>query len=484
MSYKTMILAALLLLAAGTSTLAQQPAVTQSWIDSPEAVFLTNQERVEWWTLDTEAERDAFKNRYWLQRDPTPDNGRLEFKEVVEKRIATADSRFPIEKTPGSRTARGMVFVLLGSPATARELQFDRNAPGQPTDSRIGMAEGNEYEVTWKYDLLRTPAILSAIDRPTLEITFIVEPSRRRDQLQNPGLVETLREQLAQRSIINPIPLSTVRKADTTIEPVPGPALPADIAAQLEDASVASSSQPVHAATFWVANGSPVTLVWFIAPQPAPGGAPKLTGRVRDSEQKNVLSVLRDVRPTAGFTTHGRDVVLATRLALPAGFYDSAFVAQQPGLTHPLATAAGRIIVPSRSASEIAVSSLVLTDTVSGKDGPGALSLGDAPLRPRADAVFMTNESLWYAFQVASASKPAGLKFSLMLRKRDGTSVRGAALPEGLAPAGEGLYVAAFEMPLASVAPGDYSLYVTVADGEGREQVRRADFKVTQAAVQ
>ncbi|MFN2385251.1 MAG: hypothetical protein ABR576_03025, partial [Thermoanaerobaculia bacterium] len=42
----------------------------EDWSSSPEAYFLTNEERAEWKTLDSGLERDRFKERYWLKRDP------------------------------------------------------------------------------------------------------------------------------------------------------------------------------------------------------------------------------------------------------------------------------------------------------------------------------------------------------------------------------------------------------------------------------
>ena len=47
--------------------------------------------------------------------------------------------------------------------------------------------------------------------------------------------------------------------------------------------------------------------------------------------------------------------------------------------------------------------------------------------------------------------------------------------PESIAP---NRYLYAQEMPLASLEPGDYSLYVTVRDAAGAMEVHRADFRV------
>src|SRR5206468_8108257 len=93
----------------------------EDWSSSPEAYFLTTEERLEWKTLTTEEARTQFRTDYWQRRDPTPGTDRNEFQELVLSRIRAADARFAIGKTPGSRTARGRVFIVLGPPALQRQ---------------------------------------------------------------------------------------------------------------------------------------------------------------------------------------------------------------------------------------------------------------------------------------------------------------------------------------------------------------------------
>jgi hypothetical protein len=53
-----------------------------------------------------------------------------------------------------------------------------------------------------------------------------------------------------------------------------------------------------------------------------------------------------------------------------------------------------------------------------------------------------------------------------------------SAVTTGLTQTAPGSWIGGFEMPLQSVEPGDYSLYLTLVDAGGRQQVRRADFRV------
>lgn len=197
----------LILVIVSYSAGATLPLVADDWADSPEAAFLTPEERAGWKTLVTIESRERFKSEYWRRRDPTPETAKNEFQELIAVRIRTADAQFAIGKTPGSRTARGMVFVVLGQPSTMREtLGPLKTAPELIAPGKIGIPheafETTEWH-TWVYDRERTPQVLDALRRPSLEIAFIVEHGRR-DQLQQPDIFKRWREVIARRSIVNP----------------------------------------------------------------------------------------------------------------------------------------------------------------------------------------------------------------------------------------------------------------------------------------
>ena len=111
----------------------------EDWSTSPEAYFLTSEERAEWKALDSGRERDRFKERYWLKRDPTAGTEKNEFRDTVLARIQTADKRFPLGKIAGARTNRGKVFVVFGTPARVNDTKanpLERPRPGPPETPR------------------------------------------------------------------------------------------------------------------------------------------------------------------------------------------------------------------------------------------------------------------------------------------------------------------------------------------------------------
>jgi len=463
--------------------------VSEDWADSPEAYFLTREERAEWKQLDSGLARDRFRESYWLKRDPTPGSEKNEFYNTVLARIKTADARFPIEKTPGSRTKRGFVFVVFGTPARVNETRTPPLEPPRPPQAGgaprnpVGVVEGNETTSVWIYDRERTPRLLEALgNRPSLEVTFVIEPTRRRDSIQNPGLVDEYRDTLAKKSIVNP---DVIPPAAADASPPPGrPALPQAvlspaIRASLEKAPSAARSENgsvFGSAVLWGKAGDPETFVWFFLP----AGADDLTlnGWIRSKDGTEVAAVSEPAAASPFFSTSRPDGrVVLRRFALPPGTYNASFAVEGK---ETRASCAATLQVPALEGA-FAVSSLILS-AGAGRAEPTPSTLfvfGESQVPPRADAVFLTSESLWYFLEVATPSDPA--KVTLETRLRRGTEEVGSsgAFPAGLVEIAPGRYICGTEMPLATLERGDYVLYVTVrTGGDQRPSVRRGDFQL------
>lgn len=453
-----------------------QESPLAKWNDTPDAYFLTEGEKQEWWSLKTDEERGQFINRYWARRDPTPGTELNEFRDAIMKRIEAADERFKLSDLRGSMTDKGMVYVIFGAPSRMRDQRV--TAPAATDISTRGQ-DGYEVNSTWSYDQARTPKVLEMLDRPTLEFVFVTNPNRRRDQLQNPGLMHTFREQLAQRSIVSQV-LNVTRPVATIIEMSSTATIPADIAPHLDSAR--EGTTPLRTASVWRNDGSPVALAWVTIPKRAANAGPlMLIGRVRDAEQRVVAQVAREVGPAEGFSTGGEHSVYAAQFQLPAGTYEADFVlVEQNDSSAPVAKSSGKVIVPA-STGQFAVSSLLLTHEIELQPSMlSAVDLGRTPLRPRADATFNTKESLWYVFEVANPSDASKVAVTAKLRGKG--DMKSIDLPAGLTPMSAGHYIAGYELPLQTLMPGDYTLYVTIADA-GKQEVRRADFRVVESAI-
>jgi GWxTD domain-containing protein len=180
---------------------------TADWAASPEAYFLTREERVEWKALSSADLHEHFKIAYWRRRDPSPETEENEFRQLVEQRIRVADERYKLGKRPGSRTARGLVFIVLGPPSVEQQTIGPLNSapesvfPGQLTLPR-GALQTTEWHV-WRYEAVRLPPYLRT--QPSREIAFLIEPGVR-DEMQRPDGFEAMHELVARHSIVNPAP--------------------------------------------------------------------------------------------------------------------------------------------------------------------------------------------------------------------------------------------------------------------------------------
>lgn len=475
----------LLLLLAGAGIFASQ--VEEDWAGSPEAYFLTKEERAEWKSLDSRDSRQKFIERYWLKRDPTPGSEKNEFRELVLARIKTADARFKIAKTPGSRSARGQVFIVLGSPARFQDDLAPKPAADSPRRTGVGvtpvaLVEGNETTSTWSYDPDRTPRILEVLHRTNLQIKIVVEPSRHMDAVQDPGLFNDVKETVARASIVNPDLVPPPAGAE--VPPAALPLLPHQpIAAAVREILEASTPPRIDGASVASAvvfrnTGEAETLLWAFAPRPSK--KPLLHALIRGEDGREIATLAEPAEVSNAFSAHAPGMVALRRLSLPPGSYSASLALTDPD-GRPLAAGTLPIQVPGMES--FAVSSLILTRgpaQAAGSANP-AFQFAGTLLPPRADAVFTPSESLWYFVEVANPSDAARVMLEPRLR-RGGQPLAGLSpFPAILQPVGTKRYLAGVELPLSSLGPGDYILYLTVSDGDNVDRprvLRRADFHV------
>jgi GWxTD domain-containing protein len=483
-----------LALVAPTVVSGQTPLpIDEDWGNSPEAYFLTVEEKQEWRGLQSKESRLGFIERYWLKRDPSPGTSANEFRELVAGRIGTADARYRIEKTPGSRTKRGFVFIVFGTPARFQERRAVPPGPSQRpvaggSTPPVGLIEGSETVHTWTYDRERTPRLVEALKVPSFSVTFVIEPNRHRDELQNPGLVNEYRDRLAKLTIVNP-DLAPPTDAAGGHAPAPARAalMPLSAAARaiLEKAPPQGTLETENQAVFgtavlWGAQATPEALAWVFLPgRKDTSGKLTLHALVRKegggeeifsgSESAGLSEALPSARP-------GRTV--QRRFDLPSGNYTVAFAVTEDG-DRPVAAATIPLRVPVIDQG-LAVSTIVLSAGVGPprKEETRSFAFGPVEVLPRADAAFSRSESLWYFVQLANVSDAEKVTQELRLRHGAATVAANPSTPAKLESIGPGRYAFGYEIPLSGLEPGSYVLYLTIRDGEGHSVLRRADFRV------
>jgi GWxTD domain-containing protein len=87
----------------------------KKWLNEDVAYIITNEVRAVFKSLESDAQRDAFIEDFWLKRDPTPGTPDNEFKDEHYRRIAYANEHFA-STIPGWKTDRGRIYITFGPP--------------------------------------------------------------------------------------------------------------------------------------------------------------------------------------------------------------------------------------------------------------------------------------------------------------------------------------------------------------------------------
>ena len=142
-----------------------QERPVEKWGEGPELTLLgTAEEKAEWRRLRDDAERARFIENFWQTRSET----RAEFL----RRVAFADQAFVTEKTRGSLTDRGRVFVLLGPPKIVRFGNLNQAEGGRVVGSRgpvTAAAPGPGGRANWAAMQVSEQAMLSPSLDPSVK---------------------------------------------------------------------------------------------------------------------------------------------------------------------------------------------------------------------------------------------------------------------------------------------------------------------------
>ncbi len=109
------------------------PGAARTWLEEEVVYIITPKERDVFLKLASDKERDIFIDAFWKQRDPTPGTPKNEFREEHYRRIGHANRMLGRgTPTPGWKTDRGRIYILLGEPKSIE--QFDTTSNVYPTE--------------------------------------------------------------------------------------------------------------------------------------------------------------------------------------------------------------------------------------------------------------------------------------------------------------------------------------------------------------
>src|SRR4051812_17394685 len=157
-----------------------QPPSSREWIDSPQAYFVTAEERNQWDLVAHSDEGAArYIDEYWRRHGAA-------FKREVMGRMEFADANFGFSGIPGSRTPRGRVWMILGSPSTQKGIRpaVNRNIGGGAQLQNNSIEQKGRTTIVWTYRADRLPKELNL---PSLTVNFIQDMSHSLENIDNVG---------------------------------------------------------------------------------------------------------------------------------------------------------------------------------------------------------------------------------------------------------------------------------------------------------
>ena len=124
---------------------------SRKWWEGPVHYILKIREEERYRRLKTDAEREAFIRQFWEALDPTPGTPMNERRQVFWDRVARVDQLFRDSTTPGWKTDRGKIYILLGPPHEASrygggDVWTYRGLPipGTPPEIRLAFYRGRD----------------------------------------------------------------------------------------------------------------------------------------------------------------------------------------------------------------------------------------------------------------------------------------------------------------------------------------------------
>jgi GWxTD domain-containing protein len=406
------------------------------WNKSPEAYYMTAEERAAWKKVATEEQARAFIEEYFRKRGE-------QFRKDVRTRIDLADQQFRLDKIPGSRTQRGRVWMVLGNPTRSttnretdvvatppnRRFSGDRSAPSREATGAGTISPFSSVQrkglmaINWIYERTNLDPELKM---PELRITFQIDMSKGAEAIENPGFVEPAmtrmaeliskrymqgaQSQTAQRSM-----MPSMQQAETGAMPSDPlwnvmPALNGAIFTG--DAFISPTEHPYYAYSFYVPQSSAAFADWKSA---------LLVTLVRDESGRQVAALRTPVDLAAYDASSGARFVDGS-VALPPGRYEGLFALYTPDGTTLLSSHRTPFEVAPKDAPR--ASGLFFTsriETLEQQDAFAPFTFVATKYAVRGDRVFRAGDKLAFFTVISNPTgSPNPQLAQRMLLRRDG----------------------------------------------------------------
>jgi GWxTD domain-containing protein len=496
----------------------------KQWLNEDVIYIISPEERTAFLQLNTSEEREQFIEQFWLRRSTNPDLPDNDFKEEHYRRIAYANEHFA-SGIPGWKTDRGRTYIIWG-PADEVDSHPTGGTWDRPMDEGGGSTSTYPWE-TWRYRYLEglgNNVELEFVDPSgSGEYHLTMDPSEKDALTHVPGAGLSLLESMGLASKAD-----RFTRSDGTTLPTTMGGQPASLNefTRLEQYAKIQQPPPVkfkdlealvtsrivrdqlHFA--WRTDFLKVTNDTVLVPVTVQIPNTQLSFKEKEGVHSASMNVFGRVS-----TLTGR-VVQTFEEAVSRDFPDSLFqqsvklqsiyqkaVPLRPGLyrldlvikdvqSGNVGVVNTRLQVPRYEDEKLEASSLILADQIehvpAKQIGAGQFVIGSSKVRPRLEGDFTSQDRLGIYMQVYNLrpddkTHKSSATFLYTVKKADQKADQPAIMQfketsVDMKQTGDQITIERL-LPLATLAPGKYTLEVSATDALANQTISRsADFTV------
>jgi len=500
-------------------TLKELDSSYRQWLTEDVTYIISPDERNAFLQLDTNEEREQFIEQFWLRRSSNPDLPENDFKEEHYRRIAYANEHFA-SGIPGWKTDRGRMYIMWG-PADEVDAHPTGGTYDRPMEEGGGSTSTYPWE-TWRWRYLEgigENVILEFVDPSgSGEYHLTMDPSEKDALLHVPGAGLSLMESMGMASKAD-----RFTRSDGTNLPTAMGGTPASMdeftrlelyakvnkapEVKFKDLEAVVTSRIIRDQVHfnWRTDYLKVTNDTVLVPVTVQVPNSQLSFQAKDGIHTAVMNIFGRIS-----TLTGR-VVQTFEDSMSRDFPDSLYqqslklqsiyqkaVPLRPGLyrldlvikdvqSGNVGVVNSRLQVPRYEDDKLEASSLILADQIehvpAKQIGAGQFVLGSSKVRPRLEGDFTTADKLGIYMQVYNLkpddkSHKSSATFQYTVRKGKDQVMQFKETSEEMKQTGDQVTIERL-LPLATLAPGKYSLEVSATDTLSNQTIlRTADFSV------
>src|SRR5216684_4003513 len=494
----------------------------KQWLTEDVTYIISPDERNAFLQLDTNEEREQFIEQFWLRRSSNPDLPENDFKEEHYRRIAYANEHYA-SGIPGWKTDRGRMYIMWG-PADEVESHPTGGTYDRPMEEGGGSTTTYPWE-TWRWRYLEgigENIILEFVDPSgSGEYHLTMDPSEKDALLHVPGAGLSLMESMGMASKADRFTRSDGTNLPTTMGGTPASMnefsrlelyakvnKPPEVKFKDLEAVVTSRIVRDQVHFSWRPDFLKVTNDTVLVPVTIQIPNSQLSFQAKDGIHSATMNIFGRVT-----TLTGR-VVQTFEDAVSKDFPDSLFqqslklqsiyqkaVPLRPGLyrldlvikdvqSGNIGVVNSRLAVPRYNDEKLEASSLILADQIehvpAKQIGSGQFVLGSSKVRPRLEADFTTADKLGVYMQVYNlkpddTTHKSSATFEFTVKKGNEQVMQFKETSLEMKQTGDQVTIERL-LPLATLAPGKYTLEVNATDTLSKQTISRtADFTVKAA---